>query len=164
MISQSVCPNCGKMIFHHAEPDYTFCYSCQSSFTVEVIGGTTTLKPASPDLHKSIDRLVNLEYLINNTQSRMKTVQREIRVYQILKIFSILSLLVFVWMIISLKLADNIQLILMAIGLPIFLFLLSVIVVSQDRKKLEQNQREQAEFQNEKASIEEAINALTNHW
>lgn len=160
MISQPMCPNCGKLIFLNAKSVYTFCTACQNSFTVEVIGDTPTLKLTSPVLHKSIDRLVNLEYLINNTQSRMKTVQRAIRVNQVAKFFSSILILVGIWIMIY-RTTDNIQLGIMVIGVSIFILLMSFIIVSHSKKQLEQEQIECARFQNEKNSMEESIKALT---
>jgi len=161
-ISLSVCPNWGIKIILSNETVYTFCYSCQSSFTNETISGTISLKLASPVLHKSIKRLVNLVYLINNTQIKLKTVQRAIRVNQVSKFFRSILILVGIWIIIH-RTKDNIQLGLMVIGVSIFFFLLVFIIVSHSKKQLGQEQIKCARLQNEKKSMEESIKALTNN-
>lgn len=161
MISLTACPNCGKNIIINSETDYAVCHSCQSSIIVKTIGSETTITPTSPVAKRLIDKLVNLEYFINDTQSRMKTLNRDIRLNQISKIISIIFILAGIWILIS-RSAGTVQIGLMVIGISVFLFLLSVFLLSHSRKKLEQNQSEHTKLLNEKKSIEDSVKELTN--
>lgn len=150
------CPNCGKELPVKTSDAYKVCYNCQKRYTVKVIGGTVSLSPPDAFLQNIIDRLVNVEYLINKTQSSIKVIEKEIRVNKILKYLSILFILLGIGFIVF-STADMDQLGLLQIGIGIFFLLMSISIIFFRRKKLEMEKRELSKLQIEKSKLEESI-------
>lgn len=146
------CPNCAKEIPVKSSDVYTVCYNCQKRYMVKIIGDTVSLNPPDAFLQNIIDRLVNVEYLINKTQSSIKVIEKEIHVNKILIYLSILFILLGIGFIVF-GTADMDQLSLIQIGSGIFLLLISISIIFFRRKKLEMEKRELSKLKIEKSKF-----------